>query len=112
MLMAWPSMTGPVTVVSDGATKSGHAEGATPVLWPTVGLTRKSLLPQRRAAGGLFRFGGSVAKVLTLAEQIIAREVLELVGVGAAREFRDVLKAAKAEGRCVLSGGGATDRER
>jgi len=103
-----------VTVVSDGATKSGHAEGATPVLWPTVGLTRKSLVAAATSCWrpGFFRFGGSVAKDLTLAEQIIAQEVLELVGVGAAREFRDVLKAAKAEGRCVLSGGGATDRER
>jgi hypothetical protein len=58
-------------------------------------------LPQRRAAGdrGFFLLGARLAKDLSLADQVVARELVELMGSAAAREFRDVLKAARDEGR-------------
>lgn len=40
-----------------------------------------------------------MAKDLTFAEQTMARELVLLMGVGAAREYRDVLKAARDEAR-------------
>ena len=40
-----------------------------------------------------------MARDLTFAEQAMAKELVLLMGVAAAREYRDVLKAAREQGR-------------
>ena len=50
-------------------------------------------------ARGFLLFGGAVARDLTFAEQAMAKELVLLMGVAAAREYRDVLKPAREQGR-------------